>query len=67
MKNAYFTGMKVNKFRLGCFAGVQSSKECNFVYNCMPPLLVCGCIYRICKFHKEIQSLEEVEKRYKNE
>ncbi|MBA0738468.1 hypothetical protein Gogos_011817 [Gossypium gossypioides] len=37
------------------------------VILCTTACLLYWCIYRICKYHKEIQSLEEVEKRCKNE
>ncbi|KAB2041287.1 hypothetical protein ES319_D02G137900v1 [Gossypium barbadense] len=37
------------------------------VILCTTACLLYWCIYQICKYHKEIQSLEEVEKRYKNE
>ncbi|EOY21451.1 hypothetical protein QUC31_007310 [Theobroma cacao] len=36
------------------------------VILCATACLLYWCIYRICKYNKEIQSLEEVEKRYKN-
>lgn len=28
---------------------------------------LCRCIYRICKYYKDIQTLEQVEKRYKEQ
>ncbi|XVF50403.1 hypothetical protein PTKIN_Ptkin04bG0097300 [Pterospermum kingtungense] len=34
---------------------------------CVTACLLYWCIHRICKYHKEIQSLEEVEKRYKDQ
>ncbi|XP_028756663.1 uncharacterized protein LOC114715920 [Neltuma alba] len=35
------------------------------VILCVAACFLYWCIYRICKYQKEIQSLEEVEKRYK--
>ncbi|KAI9174590.1 hypothetical protein LWI28_019738 [Acer negundo] len=35
------------------------------VILCVSAILLYWCIYRICKFYKELQNLEEVEKRYK--
>ncbi|KAA8541406.1 hypothetical protein F0562_025369 [Nyssa sinensis] len=37
------------------------------VILCAAACLLYWCIYRICKYYKEIQSLEEVEKRYKDQ
>ncbi|KAL9374884.1 hypothetical protein Peur_031763 [Populus x canadensis] len=37
------------------------------VILCVSACLLYWCVYRICKYYKEIQSLEEVEKRYKNQ
>ncbi|XP_021292134.1 uncharacterized protein LOC110422512 isoform X1 [Herrania umbratica] len=34
---------------------------------CATACLLYWCIHRICKYNKEIQSLEEVEKRYKDQ
>ncbi|KAF5445564.1 hypothetical protein F2P56_034609 [Juglans regia] len=34
---------------------------------CAASILLYWSMYRICKYHKEIQSLEEVEKRYKEQ
>ncbi|CAA0831780.1 B-cell receptor-associated 31-like [Striga hermonthica] len=34
---------------------------------CTAACLLYWCIYRICKYHREIQSIEEIEKRYKDE
>ncbi|XP_044465292.1 uncharacterized protein LOC123195571 [Mangifera indica] len=36
------------------------------VILCVAACLLYWCIYRICKYYEEIQSLEEVEKRYKD-
>ncbi|KAK0586768.1 hypothetical protein LWI29_012029 [Acer saccharum] len=35
------------------------------VILCVSAILLYWCIYRICKFYKELQNLEEVEKRCK--
>ncbi|GMH03933.1 hypothetical protein Nepgr_005772 [Nepenthes gracilis] len=35
------------------------------VILCLTACLLYWCIYRICKYYKDVQSLEEVEKRYK--
>ncbi len=37
------------------------------VILCAASCLLYWCIYRVCKYHKEIQSMEEVEKRYKDQ
>ncbi|XAR68534.1 hypothetical protein NMG60_11003682 [Bertholletia excelsa] len=37
------------------------------VILCTAACLLYWCIYRVCRYYKEIQNLEEVEKRYKNE
>ncbi|KAI3724178.1 hypothetical protein L2E82_35946 [Cichorium intybus] len=37
------------------------------VILCFAALLLYWCIYRVCKYHKEIQRMEEVEKRFKEE
>ncbi|KAE9467047.1 hypothetical protein C3L33_01035, partial [Rhododendron williamsianum] len=37
------------------------------VIMCAASCLLYWCVYRICKYYKEIQSLEEVEKRYKDQ
>ncbi|KAJ6888228.1 hypothetical protein NC652_029306 [Populus alba x Populus x berolinensis] len=37
------------------------------VILCISACLLYWCVYRVCKFYKEIQSLEEVEKRYKDQ
>ncbi|MCD9644166.1 hypothetical protein HAX54_032183 [Datura stramonium] len=34
---------------------------------CLAACLLYWCIYRLCKYYKEIQSIEEVEKRYKDQ
>ncbi|XP_057479899.1 uncharacterized protein LOC130767146 [Actinidia eriantha] len=37
------------------------------VILCTAACLLYWCVYRICKYYEEIQSLEEVEKRYKDQ
>ncbi|OAY32182.1 uncharacterized protein LOC110630727 [Manihot esculenta] len=37
------------------------------VILCVSACLLYWCVYRICKYYKEVQNLEEVEKRYKKE
>ncbi|KAL6183317.1 PREDICTED: uncharacterized protein LOC101300250 [Fragaria vesca subsp. vesca] len=37
------------------------------VILCSAACLLYWCIYRICKYYKDIESLEEVEKRFKEE
>ncbi|CAK9164367.1 unnamed protein product [Ilex paraguariensis] len=37
------------------------------VILCAAACLLYWCIYRICKYYKDIQSMEEVEKRYKDQ
>nr|XP_043631431.1 uncharacterized protein LOC122602887 [Erigeron canadensis] len=37
------------------------------VILCCSACILYWCIYRICKFHKEIQRMEEIEKRAKEE
>ncbi|KAK2991107.1 hypothetical protein RJ640_004248 [Escallonia rubra] len=37
------------------------------VILCASACLLYWCIYRLCKYYKEIQSMEEVEKRYKDQ
>ena len=37
------------------------------VILCTAACLLYWCVYRICKYYKEVQSLEEVEKRYKDQ
>ncbi|KAG8476623.1 hypothetical protein CXB51_031052 [Gossypium anomalum] len=37
------------------------------VILCVSACLLYWCIQRICKYNKEIQSLEEIQKRYKDE
>ncbi|NP_001297404.1 uncharacterized protein LOC101243717 [Solanum lycopersicum] len=37
------------------------------VILCLAACLLYWCIYRVCKYYKEIQSIEEVEKRYKDQ
>lgn len=37
------------------------------VILCAAAILLYWCIYRICRYYKDIQSMEEVERRYKDE
>ncbi|KAL1819418.1 hypothetical protein DCAR_0415684 [Daucus carota subsp. sativus] len=37
------------------------------VILCVSACLLYWCIYRICKYYKDIRSMEEVEKRYKDQ
>ncbi|KAH0659444.1 hypothetical protein KY289_028192 [Solanum tuberosum] len=37
------------------------------VILCLAACLLYWCVYRVCKYYKEIQSIEEVEKRYKDQ
>ncbi|XP_027168484.1 uncharacterized protein LOC113768356 [Coffea eugenioides] len=37
------------------------------VILCAAAVFLYWCIYRICKYYKDIQSMEEVERRYKDE
>ncbi|CAI9113204.1 OLC1v1013774C1 [Oldenlandia corymbosa var. corymbosa] len=37
------------------------------VILCAAAVLLYWCIYRVCKYYKDIQSMEEVEKRYKDQ
>ncbi|XP_055831193.1 uncharacterized protein LOC129900282 [Solanum dulcamara] len=37
------------------------------VILCLAACLLYWCIYRVCKYYKEIQSIEVVEKRYKDQ
>ncbi|XP_006347359.1 uncharacterized protein [Solanum tuberosum] len=37
------------------------------VILCLAACLLYWCIYRVCKYYKEIQSIEEVEKSYKDQ
>ncbi|KAB5524253.1 hypothetical protein DKX38_022002 [Salix brachista] len=46
---------------------VQIYKAQGNAILCVSACLLYWCVYRICKFYKEIQSLEEVEKRFKNQ
>ncbi|KAG5602569.1 hypothetical protein H5410_033939 [Solanum commersonii] len=46
---------------------VQIYKAQRNVILCLAACLLYWCIYRVCKYYKEIQSIEEVEKRYKDQ
>ncbi|KAF9671262.1 hypothetical protein SADUNF_Sadunf12G0029100 [Salix dunnii] len=48
-------------------SAVQIYKAQRNVILCISACLLYWCVFRICKYHKEIQSLEEVEKRYKDQ
>ncbi|KAH9602689.1 hypothetical protein KSS87_005146 [Heliosperma pusillum] len=47
------------------FAHEQIYKSQRNVVLCTLSCLLYWCIYRVCKYNKDIQNLEEVEKRYK--
>nr|XP_017245550.1 PREDICTED: uncharacterized protein LOC108217218 [Daucus carota subsp. sativus] len=46
---------------------VQIYKSQRNVILCVSACLLYWCIYRICKYYKDIRSMEEVEKRYKDQ
>ncbi|OMO87731.1 hypothetical protein COLO4_20598 [Corchorus olitorius] len=67
-----------NEHRLMCTSEICTAAERDryekSVYKSQRNVILCAtacllywCIYRICKYHKEVQSLEEVEKRYKDQ
>ncbi|KAJ0048848.1 hypothetical protein Pint_16862 [Pistacia integerrima] len=67
-----------NEHRLMCTSEICTAAERDryerSIYKAQGNMILCvaACflywsIYRICKFYNEIQSLEEVEKRYKDE
>ncbi|KDP37424.1 hypothetical protein JCGZ_07951 [Jatropha curcas] len=67
-----------NEHRLMCTSEICTAAERDryekSIYKSQRNVILCAsacllywCIYRICKYHKEIQSLEEVEKRYKDQ
>ncbi|GLT55879.1 hypothetical protein SLA2020_289640 [Shorea laevis] len=67
-----------NEHRLVCTSEICSAAERDRyeksffkaqrnVVLCATACLLYWCIYRICKYNKELESLEEVEKRYKEE
>lgn len=66
-----------NEHRLMCTSEVCTASERDryekTIYKAQRNVILCvgacllyWCVYRICKFHKEVQDLEEVEKRYKD-
>ncbi|CAL0332590.1 unnamed protein product [Lupinus luteus] len=66
-----------NEHRLTCTSDVCTATERDryekAIYKaqrnvilCVAAILIYWCISRICKYQKEVQSLEEVEKRYKS-
>ncbi|KAL5748719.1 hypothetical protein ACOSP7_025760 [Xanthoceras sorbifolium] len=67
-----------NEHRLMCTSEICTAAERDryekIIYKaeknvilCTSAILLYWIIYRVCKFYKELQSLEEVEKRYKDE
>ncbi|XVE63945.1 hypothetical protein DITRI_Ditri07aG0061500 [Diplodiscus trichospermus] len=67
-----------NEHRLMCTSEICTAAERDryekSVFKAQRNVILCAtacflywCIQRVCKYHKEIQSLEEVEKRYKNQ
>ncbi|KAH7549442.1 hypothetical protein JRO89_XS13G0033000 [Xanthoceras sorbifolium] len=53
--------------KIGILCIVVIYKAEKNVILCTSAILLYWIIYRVCKFYKELQSLEEVEKRYKDE
>ncbi|XP_049411040.1 uncharacterized protein LOC125874239 [Solanum stenotomum] len=67
-----------NEHRLMCTGEICSASERDryekSIYKaqrnvilCLAACLLYWCIYRVCKYYKEIQSIEEVEKRFKDQ
>ncbi|XP_073295641.1 uncharacterized protein [Primulina huaijiensis] len=67
-----------NEHRLVCTGAVCTAAERDryekSIYKaqrnavlCVGACLLYWCIFRICKYYREIQSMEEVEKRYKDQ
>ncbi|KAH7851367.1 hypothetical protein Vadar_010623 [Vaccinium darrowii] len=67
-----------NEHRLMCTGEICTAAERDryekSIYKAQRNVILCAaacllywCVYRICKYYKEIQSLEEVEKRYKDQ
>uniref|UniRef100_A0A803MVS6 Endoplasmic reticulum transmembrane protein n=1 Tax=Chenopodium quinoa TaxID=63459 RepID=A0A803MVS6_CHEQI len=48
-----------------CHVDFELYKSQRNVILCASACLLYWCIYRVCKYYKDIQNLEEVEKRYK--
>ncbi|KAK4778810.1 hypothetical protein SAY86_006338 [Trapa natans] len=67
-----------NEHRLKCTSDICTAAERDryekSIYKAQRNVILCAsacllywCIYRICKYYKEIQKLEQVEKRYKEQ
>ncbi|KAK4750986.1 hypothetical protein SAY87_004468 [Trapa incisa] len=67
-----------NEHRLMCTSDICTAAERDryekSIYKAQRNVILCAsacllywCIYRICKYYKEIQTLEQVEKRYKEQ
>ncbi|KAK4768476.1 hypothetical protein SAY87_003617 [Trapa incisa] len=67
-----------NEHRLKCTSDICTAAERDryekVIYKAQRNVILCAsacllywCIYRICKYYKEIQKLEQVEKRYKEQ
>ncbi|KAL5545102.1 hypothetical protein UlMin_008886 [Ulmus minor] len=67
-----------NEHRLMCTSEICTASERDryekTIYKAQRNVILCAasvllywCLYRICKYYKDIESLEVVEKRYKNE
>ncbi|KAI4329981.1 hypothetical protein MLD38_028299 [Melastoma candidum] len=67
-----------NEHRLECTSEICTAAERDrydkSIYKAQRNVILCAsacllywCIYRICKYYKEIQELEEIEKKYKEQ
>ncbi|XP_010551129.1 PREDICTED: uncharacterized protein LOC104821825 [Tarenaya hassleriana] len=67
-----------NEHRLMCTSEVCTASERDHyeksIYKAQRNVVLCAiaillywCIYRVCKYYKDLESLEEAEKRYKEE
>ncbi|KAM1026618.1 hypothetical protein ACFX13_040233 [Malus domestica] len=67
-----------NEHRLACTSDTCTASERDryekSLYKAQRNVILCAsacllywCLFRICKYYKDIQNLEEVEKRYKDE
>ncbi|KAK3035769.1 hypothetical protein RJ639_033498 [Escallonia herrerae] len=67
-----------NEHRLMCTGEICTAAERDryekSIYKAQRNVILCAsacllywCIYRLCKYYKEIQSMEEVEKRFKDQ
>ncbi|KAI4326291.1 hypothetical protein MLD38_031620 [Melastoma candidum] len=67
-----------NEHRLECTAEICTAAERDryekSIYKAQRNVILCAsacllywCIYRICKYYKEIQKLEEIEKKYEEQ